>query len=42
MSDKFSSIGSLSNDDSIFNGKRLTLLEKIEQKTLMNNKTDIN
>lgn len=42
MSDKFSSIGSLSNDDSIFNGKRLTLLEKIEQKTLMNNKTEIN
>ena len=42
MSDNFSFIGSFSNNDSIYNGKRLTLLEKIELKTLKNNKTDIN
>jgi len=42
MSDDISSISSYSNNYSIFLDKKLTLFEKIEQKTLKNTTTDIN
>ena len=42
MSDDISSISSYSNNYSIFLDKKLTLFEKIEQKTLKNKTTDIN
>ena len=42
MSDNISSISSYSNDYSTYLDKKLTLFDKIEQKTLKNKTTDIN